>query len=57
MLAAVYVAPARDPRVRVIGIEARATHGPQHTSTLTNAQVGFLLPLMVEVQHLVREPA
>ena len=48
---------ARDPRVRVIGIEARTTHGPKHTYTLTNAYVGFLLPLMVEIQHLVREPA
>ena len=46
----------RDPRVRVIGIEARATHGPKYTYTLTNAYVGFLLPLMVEIQHLVRAP-
>lgn len=48
---------ARDPRVRVIDIEARTTQGPKHTYTLTNAYVGFLLPLMVEIQHLVREPA
>jgi hypothetical protein len=48
---------ARDPRVRVIDIEARTTHGPKHTYTLTSAYVGFLLPLMVEIQHLVREPA
>ncbi len=46
----------RDPRVRVIDIEARTTHGPKYTYTLTSAYVGFLLPLMVEIQHLVREP-
>ncbi len=51
-----HAAAARDPRVRVIDIEARATHGPKYTYTLTSAYVGFLLPLMVEIQHLVREP-
>jgi catechol 2,3-dioxygenase-like lactoylglutathione lyase family enzyme len=45
---------ADDPRVRVIDIEARVTQGPKYSYTLTSAYVGFVLPLMVEVQHLVR---
>ncbi|MGZ4690057.1 MAG: VOC family protein [Acidimicrobiia bacterium] len=45
---------ARDPRVRVIDIEARTTQGPKDSYTLTSAYVGFLLPLMVEIQHLER---
>jgi hypothetical protein len=44
----------RDPRVRIIDIETRTTHGPTHDYTLTSAYIGFLLPLMVELQHLVR---
>jgi hypothetical protein len=46
---------ARDDRVRVIDIEARTTQGPKYSYTLTSAYVGFLLPLMVEIQHLVRD--
>ncbi len=46
---------ARDDRVRVIDIDARTTQGPKYSYTLTNAYVGFLLPLMVEIQHLVRD--
>jgi hypothetical protein len=46
---------ARDARVRVIDIEARPTQGPKYSYTLTSAYVGFLLPLMVEIQHLVRD--
>jgi hypothetical protein len=45
---------ARDERVRVIDIEARTTQGPKYRYTLTSAYVGFVLPLMVEIQHLVR---
>jgi hypothetical protein len=45
---------ARDARVRVIDIEARTTRGPKYEYTLTSAYVGFVLPLMVEIQHLVR---
>ena len=44
-----------DDRVRVIDIEARTTEGPKYSYTLTSAYVGFLLPLMVEIQHLVRD--
>jgi len=48
---------AADPRVRIIGIQTRTTPGPTHDYTLTSAYVGFLLPLMVEIQHLVRHEA
>ena len=44
----------RDERVRIIDPEARTTHGPTDDYTLTNAYIGFLLPLMVELQHLER---
>ena len=44
----------RDDRVQVIDVEARVTHGPTHDYTLTSAYVGFVLPLMVEIQHLAK---
>ena len=44
----------RDDRVRIIDIDTRTTHGPTHDYVLTNAYVGFLLPLMVELQHIQR---
>ena len=44
----------RDDRVRVIDVHARTTHGPTHDYTLTSAYIGFLLPLMIELQHLER---
>ena len=44
-----------DERVRIIDVHARTTHGPTHDYTLTSAYIGFVLPLMVELQHLVRE--
>ncbi len=47
----------RDPRVRIIDVHARVTTGPTHSYTLTSAYIGFLLPLMVELQHLERGPA
>ena len=43
-----------DPRVRVIDIEKRITHGPNADYVLTSAYIGFLLPLLVELQHLER---
>ena len=43
---------ARDDRVRVIDIHSRSTHGPTHDYTLTSAYIGFVLPLMIELQHL-----
>ena len=47
---------AHDDRVRVVPRHARTTHGPTTDYTLTSGYVGFLLPLMVEVQHLHRHP-
>jgi hypothetical protein len=43
-----------DDRVRIIDIESRVIPGPANDYTLTSAYVGFLLPLMVELQHLER---
>jgi hypothetical protein len=48
---------ARDPRVRIIDVESRTTHGPTSDYTLTSAYIGFVLPLMVELQHLAPQPA
>jgi hypothetical protein len=45
---------ARDDRVRIIDVHARTTHGPTHDYTLTSAYIGYLVPLMVELQHLAR---
>jgi hypothetical protein len=47
---------ATDERVRVIDEHARTTHGPAHDYTLTSAYIGFVLPLMIELQHLERLP-
>ena len=44
----------RDDRVHVIDVEKRITHGPTHDYVLTSAYIGFLLPLMIELQHLER---
>jgi hypothetical protein len=41
-----------DERVRIIDVHARTTHGPTSDYTLTSAYIGFVLPLMVELQHL-----
>jgi len=43
---------ARDDRVRIIDVHSRTTHGSTHDYTLTSAYIGFLLPLMIELQHL-----
>ena len=45
---------ARDDRVRVIDIHSRTTHGAVDDYTLTSAYIGFVLPLMIELQHLQR---
>ena len=45
----------RDERVRIIDVHARTTHGPTHDYTLTSAYIGFVMPLMVELQHLERQ--
>jgi hypothetical protein len=36
-------------------VHARTTHGPTHDYTLTSAYIGFVMPLMVELQHLERQ--
>ncbi len=43
-----------DDRVRVIDVHSRTTRGPTHDYTLTSVYIGFLLPLMVELQHIER---
>src|SRR5579864_3454403 len=42
----------RDERVRLIDVHARTTHGSTADYTLTSAYIGFVLPLMVELQHI-----
>lgn len=44
----------RDDRVRIIDIATRTTPGPTHDFTLTSAYIGFVLPLMVELQYIAR---
>jgi catechol 2,3-dioxygenase-like lactoylglutathione lyase family enzyme len=44
-----------DDRVQIIDVETRITHGPEHDYTLTSAYIGFLLPLMIELQHFERQ--
>ena|SRR5664279_2678973 len=44
----------RDGRVEIIDVHARTTHGTTHDYMLTSAYLGFLLPLMIELQHLQR---
>jgi hypothetical protein len=45
---------ARDDRVTIIDVHSRTTEGPTHDYTLTSAYIGFVLPLLVELQHLER---
>jgi hypothetical protein len=45
---------ARDDRVEIIDVHDRVTHGPTHDYVLTSAYIGFVLPLMIELQHLAR---
>jgi hypothetical protein len=44
----------QDDRVSVIDVHSRITHGTTHDYELTSAYVGFVLPLMIELQHLER---
>ena len=43
-----------DERVTIIDVHARTTQGPTADYTLTSAYIGFVLPLLVELQHLER---
>jgi hypothetical protein len=45
---------ARDGRVEVIDVHTRTTEGPTASYTLTSAYIGFVLPLLIELQHLQR---
>lgn len=45
---------ARDELVRIIDVHTRTTHGATHDYTLTSAYLGYLIPLMIELQHLAR---
>ena len=40
----------------IIDIEERVTHGTASDFTLTNAYIGFLIPLQIELQHLAERP-
>ena len=46
----------RDDRVRIIERHARTTHGATDDYILTSAYIGYVLPLMIELQHLERTP-
>ena len=46
---------AVDDRVSVIDVDSRTTHGPTHDYVLTNAYIGFVLPLMVELQYITKQ--
>jgi hypothetical protein len=43
-----------DERVTIIDVHARTTQGPTADYTLTSAYIGFVLPLLIELQHLER---
>jgi hypothetical protein len=45
-----------DDRVRIIETSTMTTHGPAGDYTLTNAYLGFLIPLMIELQHIAAPP-
>ncbi len=47
---------AKDDRVKIIDVKARETGGPSGQFVLTSAYIGFLLPMMVELQNLARRP-
>ena len=47
---------AKDDRVQIIDVKARETGGPSGQFVLTSAYIGYLLPMMVELQHLARRP-
>jgi hypothetical protein len=42
----------KDGRVTIIDLDEMVTHGPTSDYTLTNAYIGFLIPLMIELQHI-----
>ena len=46
----------KDARVTIIEIDEMVTHGSASDFTLTNAYIVFLIPLMIELQHIVERP-
>jgi hypothetical protein len=46
----------RDDRVIIIDLDEMVTHGTSSNFTLTNAYIGFLIPLMIELQHIAERP-
>jgi hypothetical protein len=47
---------ARDDRVSIIEVDQMVTHGTISDFTLTHAYVGFLIPLLIELQHITERP-
>jgi hypothetical protein len=45
----------KDDRVDIIDIGTMVTHHSTGDHTLTNAYIGFLIPLMIELQHIARQ--
>ncbi len=45
---------ATDDRVQIIDVESRLTKGDASEYVLTSAYIGFLLPFMIELQHIGR---
>ena len=45
---------ATDDRVKIIDVKSRLTHGEASQYELTSAYIGFVLPFMVELQHIGR---
>ena len=43
---------ATDDRVSIIDVKSRLTHGEASQYELTSAYIGFVLPFMVELQHI-----
>jgi hypothetical protein len=41
-----------DDRVSIIDVKSRLTHGEESKYELTSAYIGFVLPFMVELQHI-----
>ena len=46
----------KDDRVTIIDLDEMVTHGPTSDYKLTNAYIGFLIPLMIELQHITVRP-
>jgi len=47
----------KDERVAIIDLDEMVTHGPRSDFTLTNAYIGFLMPLMIELQYIEERPS